>query len=319
MNRFKIIPGDRFIWNRDQLESFLINHQHQPITLDVNSEGCDLAAIGLYNLLDKFQFTRVTIWVVNRLEHHPVYDIRYLDHIRNFFNIIDFDYTPVHYWTGNKIFGALFNRPIWHRIGIIGHLYHNYRASSLINLRASCDTEDSRAAFEIGELFRYDPMGARYFTEMSHKLPLQLEETDTWKCGVHTKQFSDQLASFYTDFLIDIVGETFVSGKTFFPTEKTVRPMLMKKPFIIMGPENFLIYLRQMGFRTFHDFWPEEYDGYENKPRYHMILDLIEMLSKKSKQELRTMYADMSEILNHNYDLLVSQGYTTNIEYVPNI
>jgi hypothetical protein len=48
------------------------------------------------------------------------------------------------------------------------------------------------------------------------------------------------------------------------------------RPFIVMGSKNFLIYLRQMGFKTFYEFWNEDYDGYEGKEKYLQILKLID-------------------------------------------
>jgi hypothetical protein len=130
------------------------------------------------------------------------------------------------------------------------------------------------------------------------------------------KKFTDQVAEFYPDFLIELVAETFCTGRTFFPTEKTTKPMLLQKPFIIMGPKCFLIHLRQMGFRTFHDFWDEDYDGHEGLHRYVRILKLIEDLANKSVNELEDMYQAMQPILEHNYQLLLERSYTTQIEYV---
>ena len=89
-----------------------------------------------------------------------------------------------------------------------------------------------------------------------------------------TDGFVKQTERVYKNFLIDIVAETFTTGDCFFITEKTVRPMLLKKPMIVMGSQDCLNYLRQMGFRTFGDFWDETYDGYKGRERYLRILDL---------------------------------------------
>ena len=82
---------------------------------------------------------------------------------------------------------------------------------------------------------------------------------------------------------------------------------------IVMGPKNYLEYLRQMGFRTFADFWDEEYDGYADIDRYLKILDLINKVSCKSIEELEHMYWDMQYTLDHNYNLLLTQGYNKKI------
>ena len=90
----------------------------------------------------------------------------------------------------------------------------------------------------------------------------------------------------------------------------------MKKPFIVMGPINYLIYLRQMGFKTFFEYWDEEYDGYGPRIKFQKIIKLIDDLSSKSKSELYSMYQSMQPILEHNYNLLVSKTYNRNIKLV---
>ena len=128
--------------------------------------------------------------------------------------------------------------------------------------------------------------------------------------------FGEQLANFYTNFLIDIVAETWTQGDCFFPTEKTIRPMLLKKPMIVMGSKNYLEYLRQMGFRTFGDFWDESYDGYEGTDRYTRILALVNYLATKSTNDLESMSWHMEYTLQHNYDLLMNQNYQRQIEKI---
>ena len=92
--------------------------------------------------------------------------------------------------------------------------------------------------------------------------------------------------------------------------------MLMKKPFVVFGGKNYLEYLRQMGFRTFEDFWDESYDGYSEADRYMQILVLIDKLAQKSLEDLETMYWDMKYTLDHNYNLLISQGFNRQIKLI---
>ena len=92
--------------------------------------------------------------------------------------------------------------------------------------------------------------------------------------------------------------------------------MLLQKPYITMGPRNFLIHLRQLGFKTFQDFWDEGYDGHEGQHRYLKILELIDSLSNKSAGELESMYNGMKPVLEHNYQLLIKHTYTTKVNYI---
>lgn len=287
-------------------------NQNNDIVIDTNEEGCCADSIGLYKLLDLFKFKSVTIHTNNILEQHKKYRITGNKFFK-FFNTGNNTYKEYHSWNGNKIFGAFYNRPIWHRLGLAAELYEY---STLLNFRANPHCEDNRKLFELQKLFEVNPGSVKKFLNLADNFPVQLESQDGYTVGATTQQHTDQLCQFYPNIFIDIVAETFVSGRTFFVTEKTVRPMLLKKPFIIMGPKNFMIYLRQMGFRTFYEYWDEDYDGYEGKEKYLQIVKVIESIASKTHNELASMYDSMQHILEHNYNLLIAQTYNTEIKHV---
>jgi hypothetical protein len=108
----------------------------------------------------------------------------------------------------------------------------------------------------------------------------------------------------YPNFFVEIVNLTYWSGDTFYIDEKIWRPMLMRTPFVVHGPQKFLSRLRALGFRTFDAWWDEGYS--EDPPDYQLkeIVRLIEQLAEKSLAELDAMYADMQSVLEHNYQLL---------------
>ena len=319
MNKFVLIPANEFIWNQSEFIQFLIDNQGNPIEIHTNSEGVCLTAAGIYKLLEQFGYTDVKIITNNLLEKHDKFSVNHYDPFK-FFEVQHTNYTHLHTWNQQKLFGCLYNRPLWHRIGLASVLQHNYKDQTLINMRSSIDDIDDRDLFEIDQLFKNHPSSFAKFSKVSTSWPLQLENIDGYTVGNNTTGHTDQLSQFYTDFLIDIVAETWTSGDTFFPTEKTIRPMLLKKPMISMASKDYLCYLRQMGFQTWQTpestFWSEDYDGYKGRERYIRILALIDELAKKSKKELEEMYQAMQPILDHNYNLLVTQSYNTKITYV---
>lgn len=316
MNYFELIPANNFIWNQTDFTKFLIENQGRPITISTHSEGVCLASAGVYTLLEQFNYTVVNIITSNVLETHPKFQITYLSPFK-FFSVDHADYTQLHTWNQQKIFGCFYNRPLWHRLGLASVLHHDYSNSTLLNIRTSTQDLDQRNLFEIHQLFRNHPESFIKFSKVFNSWPIMLEDQDGYTVGNTTTGHTDQLARFYTDFLIDVVAETWTDGETFFPTEKTVRPMLLKKPFIIFGSRDYLDYLHQMGFKTFQtptlDFWSEDYDGYEGRERYIRILALIDELSKKTKEELQGLYQAMQPILDHNYNLLQTQNYNTTL------
>jgi hypothetical protein len=313
--KFILKPANDFIWNQVDFIQFLISNQGQSIVIDTHDEGVDLQIAGVYQLLEQFEYNDVTVITTNLLETHSNFKIKHNNSFK-FFCINNTDYSQYHTWTRQKIFAVFYNRPLWHRIGLAAEMQCNFSNLSLINVRCNPNDIDQRSLFEIQKLFKNASFSIDKFVKVQSSWPRQLEQRDGYTEGNTVNAHTDQLACFYPDFLIDIVAETWTQGNTFFPTEKTVRPMLLKKPFVIFGSKNYLEYLRQMGFRTFADFWDEDYDGYEGADRYVRILDLIDKLACKSFDQLETMYWDMQYTLDHNYNLLMSQKFHRSIEYL---
>jgi hypothetical protein len=317
MNKFTIACTSDKIWNYSDLLSFLIANQHEHIEIDIEPEAICLENLGVYELMDKFSFKQVNIKTWNPLEKHSVYNILYKGH--NFwFNRIEKINPLLHTWNQSKLFYCLFGRPTASRLGMASYLYKNYKNQSHLHFSATIK-EDELIQIELDKLLVYDINSIESAGILIKKLPLLLSSSDNYT-KYNGYVYADPLTDLYQDILIDIISESHVLGNTFFPTEKTIRPMLLKKPFIIFGSKDYLCYLRQMGFKTFQtptlDFWSEDYDGYEGRERYLRILALIDELAKKSKEELQELYQAMQPILNHNYNLLQTQSYNTTITQI---
>lgn len=310
---FSIIPADTFIWNLSDFVDFLIAHQNQDIVITTGTEGCCARTIGLYKWLDKFKFTSVTIETSNTLETHNHYKITYQIPWK-FLEVTRSIDQHHHIWNQKSVFGTLYGRPLWHRLGIASHLLSKYSSISEIGCLFDPVDHDQRKLFEIMELWKNSPNSLVEFSKIVSQFPHGHDNVDQYTPGATlTDGFVKQTERVYKNFLVDIVAETFTTGDCFFITEKTVRPMLLKKPMIVMGSQDFLGYLRQMGFKTFNDFWDENYDGFAEHNRYQKILDLIDHIAQQPMDKLVDIYQRMQPILDHNYDLLMRQGYRTTI------
>jgi hypothetical protein len=84
------------------------------------------------------------------------------------------------------------------------------------------------------------------------------------------------LLQFYNQFQIEVVAETMCAGITFFPTEKTFRPIIGQRPFLVFGSIHFLNNLRGLGFRTYSECWDESYDQYQGHERWNRMRSVIE-------------------------------------------
>jgi len=314
-NKFLLKVANDYVWNQAAFVDFLIANQGKSIIVDTSEEGVDLNATGVYQLLDQFGYHDTLVITNNLLESHVNNRIKHKNPFK-YFNLSSKDYSKYHYWSEKKTFACLYNRPLWHRIGIAAEMQCNYPAQTTINMRSDPADVDQRTLFELQQLFEHAPGSVVKFAQVQDSWPCQIEQVDTYTVGNTTNGHTDQLAHFYPDFLIDIVAETWTQGNCFFPTEKTVRPMLLKKPMIVMGPKNYFEYLRQMGFQTFYHFWDENYDGFGNGDRYSKILTLIDSIAKLSTQQLHNMYTEMQYVLDHNYNLLVGGKFLKNIQFI---
>jgi hypothetical protein len=303
---FTIICNNDKVWNQLELIDYLVTHQHKKIELDINSEAICLQSLGLYSLLDLFNFEHVVIYTWNPFENHSKYEIR-LKGDNFFFKKITKVSEKLHHWDQSKIFFCLYGRPAAGRLALAGHLFNRYNHQSLIHF--STDIDDYK--FEFDKLLAYDPNSMPDASNLIQYLPLLQSSNDRYSPQEY--DFRDKLTDLYQHILIDVVGETFVLGETFFPTEKTTRPMMLKKPFMVFASRDYLAYLRQMGFQTFHDFWDEDYDGFETRDRLLRMYQVIQYIASRSQDELADMYQQMQPILEHNYDLLMSQRYNNTI------
>lgn len=101
------------------------------------------------------------------------------------------------------------------------------------------------------------------------------------------------------DYLKSFHNEMFI-------TEKITRPILNLHPQIIYGPTGVLEHLKSIGYKTFSDYWNEDYDNLNGDHKLYAIIEVIKKLSSMSIEQLHEMYWDMMPILNHNQQVLLN-------------
>jgi hypothetical protein len=88
-------------------------------------------------------------------------------------------------------------------------------------------------------------------------------------------------------------------------TEKIFKPIVCRRPFILVGAPGNLAYLKSYGFKTFDHWIDESYDlELDHDRRISMIVDQMENLSKLSIAQLNSMYQEMKPVLEYNFNHL---------------
>ena len=92
-----------------------------------------------------------------------------------------------------------------------------------------------------------------------------------------------------------------------FINEKTLKPIACLQPFIINGMPGSLTHLRELGFKTFSEWWDESYDTETDElKRSDKIIDIVTDLTKLDHKDFKNMLEGMHQTLIHNRDHLVS-------------
>jgi len=135
------------------------------------------------------------------------------------------------------------------------------------------------------------------------KCPTKLDHPTSESASGGHNYFSKK--EHYLDTYVSIVNETGILDDVTFITEKTIRPMFNRHPFIVWGNPYILKTLRFYGFKTFDWLIDESYDECENaNDRFDMILKEIEKLNELPIEKLHKLYYDNMDIMEYNYQHL---------------
>ena len=111
----------------------------------------------------------------------------------------------------------------------------------------------------------------------------------------------------YNKSYYSIVTETSVFAEFSQITEKTCKPMLAKRPFLILGGHNYLKNLRSLGFKTFGHIIDESYDAIEDvAERAKALVKSAEELSKLDPVEV---YRATQAEREHNYRVFMDTNW----------
>jgi hypothetical protein len=98
---------------------------------------------------------------------------------------------------------------------------------------------------------------------------------------------------------LNIVSETInLPWNPLFVTEKTFKPIIGLRPFVINGQPKIYNWLRKNGFRTFNHHWPQV--DLENATEYNTAERIVDVIKYLSTRDLVDLYQQMLPDLLHN-------------------
>jgi hypothetical protein len=143
-------------------------------------------------------------------------------------------------------------------------------------------------------------------------------DTQIWYSG-NLVQFGDMMTSIshivpidiYQKTCYSIVAETYWNLDFVLLSEKTIKPLIAKRLFIVFGGGGYLAHLHRLGFQTFDSVIDESYDlEPDDITRWTRAFEQVEYLCNQPQE---VILQKIQPILEHNYNVLVGRDW--NAEY----
>ena len=92
-------------------------------------------------------------------------------------------------------------------------------------------------------------------------------------------------------------------------TEKKFKPIALGMPFIIVGTQGSLKYLRSYGFKTFGDLWDDSYDDEpDDHKRIEKIAHTLKLLDDLGEYR-QAIFESAWDIVKHNWNHFYGGGF----------
>ena len=190
-----------------------------------------------------------------------------------------------------------------HRLEMLYWIFRLSLTNNHISCPAVCPAENISIIDAIQPLKRQYPDIETVFAEQ----PLPLNFKDETDHPMHSCWLSlfDQSA----ESLLYLVTETVATGRRHHLTEKTFKPIALGMPFIIVGTQGSLRYLRSYGFKTFGDLWDESYDDEpDDAKRIEKIAKVLELL-ESLEEDRQAIFDSAWDIIQHNWNHFYGGGF----------
>jgi hypothetical protein len=319
------VSGDCW-YNQPEVEQLLAETPgNTDLVLDLNSEGPSLERLGITGVIDAWlaqhnqdpATVTVTRWsnaaeTIRYKTHHCSIPHSHFWRMSHLYKI-----DPVaHTHNSERLFGLFMGRGTITRNVILYQVCQQWADQFLISRLKSYTPEGTRVP---------EPWNIRNFSgwkmleSLDDWIPIdQHEQMIEWfrtteftsidnrtvrdqfgdpaNHGIHNRSMLEH----YYKFSIELVCETYTLGNTFFPTEKTVRPIMGTKPWLIYGPVGYINNLKLAGFKSFDSLWDESYDQLEGPARWIAIQKIINTLTKLNPVSLHMLLEQAHQIALFN-------------------
>lgn len=191
-----------------------------------------------------------------------------------------------------------------HRLEMLYHIFKNNMLDNHISCPAVCPAENISIVDAAKPLLDIYPDIQAVFS--AQHLPINFKnETDHPMHSCWLSLFDEA-----ADSLLYLITETVADGRRHHLTEKTFKPIALGMPFVMVGTQGSLEYLRSYGFKTFGHIWDESYDSIADPhERIRSIASLLKTLCGLSVEERIALFHLCRETIEHNWNHFYNGGF----------
>jgi hypothetical protein len=281
------------------------------VALDLQFEGPSLTALGIIDCVAayccKYQVAATQIYIKHWPNKAETVEYNLIDAnlISHFFACSKSYWATPPASTRQYTLGFFIGRRAIPRAVIMHYLYCAYGDSVLLSCLQNKDDQPWLKGNQSHNLEQIDMWLTREqqpeFTAWWATDPIASLDNHTIGDQYTPEPTTNQdLLAHYAKFDIELVAESYTRGASFFPTEKTVRPLMAAKPMLVYGPPGYLERLQLLGFETYNSVWDESYDCLEGPDRWAAMKQLIDNIMCMSSIERSHMIDAADKIAQRN-------------------
>jgi hypothetical protein len=216
----------------------------------------------------------------------------------------DANFASITKTTKTRHFLSLNNRASWPRQGLF-YFFQNYGLldKAYLSYHGDITRTPYASLSDIDQIFFLDEVNTIWdtqnvdFAESKKIIPFS-----TVPDGFSNNCWSIGNEKYYTDCFCSIITETYCFEPYAYFTEKTFKPLAFFQPFFLHGNIGCLKKLRDVGFKTFSQWWDESYDDLFDHRRFEAMLKVILEISDWNLEKINATYQEMIPVLEHNHN-----------------
>lgn len=307
------ICGDHWL-NPDEVKQML---QHadgaEHIMFDAGTEGASLVSLGIVQTiqdhLDHSGRSQDTIYIKSWINSHEPWPWHRRDPAPRYSH---FFWLCQQYWMDHAppshhdyVFGFFVGRRTLPRMRMLWDLDRCMKTKCLFSLmRGSTKQGDSgvKLDHEAEWIAQHELQDWQQWHENPGVAPIDQHSIQNQYDGISNT--NRDLLRQYSRFDIELVAESYTRGDTYFPTEKTIRPMVAQRPMLVYSSARFLQRLRHQGFRTWHSIWDEGYDVLEGPARWRAMFAVMRSIAELDMPQRLDLLREADLVCQHNHQQL---------------